>query len=134
MTISSFRILFSVSRSFILSFSVSFSPLCWLMVYIKFLSNIGSISFWMLVISSFKFWIFKTKFLFILTAFILNSSFTDSSLVIQSQLLTLRFSKEVMLSEKWCSMLFIVISLSDAVLFGLSELISSPVKLLSVSL
>ena len=43
--ISSFRILFSVSKSFILSFSFSLSPSCCLMVSMKFLSNVGSISF-----------------------------------------------------------------------------------------
>ena len=84
----------------------------------------------MLVISSFKFSIFKTRFLYILIVFRLTSSFKDSSLAIQSQLLAFRFSTEVMLSDKWCSMLFIVISLSDAVLFGSSELTCSSVKLL----
>ena len=39
----------------------------------------------------------------------------NSSLAIQSHLLTFRFLTEVMLSDKWCSMLFIVISLSDTV-------------------
>ena len=77
----------------------------------------------MLVISSLTFSVYKTKFLFILIAFKLNSSYKDSSLVIQSNLLTFIFSTEVMLSDKWCPMLFIVISLSDAVLFGSSELI-----------
>ena len=67
------------------------------------------------------------------TAFKLNSFFKDSSLVILSQVLTFRFSTEVVLSDK-CSILFIVISLSDADLSGLSEVISSPVEVLSVAL
>ena len=92
--ISSFRILFYVSRSFIVSFSFSFSPSCWLRVSTKVWSSVGSISFRILVISSFKFSIFKIKFLFILFAFILNSSFEDSSLVIQSQLLTFDFQQK----------------------------------------
>ena len=97
------------------------------MVSIKFLSNVGSITFRMLVISSFR-------FSRLLTAFKLNLSFKDSSLVLQSQVLTFRFSTEVMLSDRWYSILFIVISLSDANLFESSEVICSPVKLLSVAL
>ena len=132
--ISSFRNLFSVSRSFILWFSFSFSPSCWLMVCVKFLSNLGSISFPMLVISSFKFSIFKTVSFHINCFYKLNSSFKDSSLVIQSHLLMFRFSTEVMLSDIWCSIQLIVISLSDAVWFGSSELICSLIKLSWVSL
>ena len=85
----------------------------------------------MLVISSFKFSIFKARFLFVITAFRLNPTFKNSSLVIQLKLLILRFSTEVMLSNKWCAMLFIVILLSDAILFRSLGLICSSVKHLS---
>ena len=105
------------------------------MFSIKFLSNVGSVSFRMLVISSLKFLIFKTKFLFILIAFKINSSLKDSSLVIKTQLLTCSDFQQSD-AGKCCSILFIVFSLSEAllVLFGSSELICSSVKLLSVSL
>ena len=84
----------------------------------------------MLVISSFKFSIFKTRFPFTLTAVKLNSSFKNSYLAIQSQFLTFRFPTEVMLSDKWWSVLFTVISLSDAVLFESWELMCLSVRLL----
>ena len=94
--VSSFRILFSASRNCFYGLVFHFLS-CWLMVSIKFLSNVGSVFFQMLVISSFKFLIFKTKFLFISIAFKINSSLKDSSLVIKTQLLTCSDFQ-----QKWC--------------------------------
>ena len=103
----SFRILFSASRSCFYGLVFHFLS-CWLMVSIKFLSNVGSVSFQMLVISSFKFLIFKTKFFFILIAFKINSSLKDSSLVIKTQLLTCSDFQ-----QKWCwkMLLYIIYSI-----------------------
>ena len=105
--VSSFRILFSASRSCFYGLVFHFLS-CWLMFSIKFLSNVGSVSFRMLVISSLKFLIFKTKFLFILIAFKINSSLKDSSLVIKTQLLTCSDFQ-----QKWCwkMLLYIIYSI-----------------------